>query len=90
MKDRPEYKGDELTGEQKYIYQFGYWNCEYLELKSYEEVILIMETEIGENFPHILLKENQHKKVLVYEDYSCDVYFIYGDNNYCFPRKCFK
>ena len=89
MKDRPEYKGDELTGEQKYIYQFGYWNCEYLELKSCEEVLSIMETEIGEGFPHTLLKENQHKKVLVYVE-DVDGYFIYGDGNYYFPRNCFK
>ena len=88
MTDRPEYKGDELTSEQKFIYDYGYHNCEYLELKSYEEVVSIMWVE--ENFPHTLLKENQHKKVLVYEERSCDGYFIYGDDNYCFPRKCFK
>ena len=89
MTNRPEYKGDELTGEQKFIYDHGYYNCEYLELKSYEEVISIMETEVGEDFPHTLLKENENKKVLVYEE-DFDGYFIYGDDNCYFPRNCFK
>ena len=89
MTNRPEYNVNELTGEQKFIYNHGYYNCEYLELKSYEEVLSIMETEIGEGFPHTLLKENQHKNVLVYVE-DVDGYFIFGDNNYYFPRNCFK
>ena len=88
MKDRPEYKGDELTGEQKFIYDNGYYNCEYLELKSYEEVLSIMCVE--KFLPLTFLKENENKKVLICKEYSFDKYFIYSVDNYYFPRNCFK
>lgn len=85
-----------LTEEEKFIYNYGSFNCKYLKLKSFEECWKsFKEVYPSEDFSEKdiqFLKDHSNKEVLCYVMFGFwerpDI-FIYSDDNISFPIECF-
>jgi hypothetical protein len=82
-----------LTDEQKFIYQYGLFNCKILKFKSANEVIDIMyEYDSIDKDSMDFIFQNSHKEVLCYLCHSFEDrpdIFVYGNDNVAFQVECF-
>ncbi len=85
-----------LSNQERFIRNYGAFNCKYLWLKNDAEVLQILSDKYQKeplNEDELsFVKENAGKKVLVYLFHSHETYpdiFIFGNDNIAFTTDCF-
>ena len=85
-----------LSNIERFIRNYGAFNCKYLWLKNESEVLQILSdkypTEPLNECELSFVKENSGKKVLVYLCHTYETYpdiFIFGNDNIAFTTECF-
>lgn len=85
-----------LSNMERFIRNYGAFNCKYLWLKNESDVLQILidkyPTEPLNGDEMSFIKENAGKKVLVYLCHSYETYpdiFVFGNDNIAFTTDCF-
>ncbi len=85
-----------ISKEERFIRNFGAFNCKYLWLKGAKEVLDILNdkypTEPLNEDELYFVQQNSGKRVLCYLCHSYETYpdiFIFGNNNIAFTTSCF-
>lgn len=86
-----------LSNEERFIRNYGAFNCKYLLLKDSNKVLSILNdkypTEPLNEDEVSFIQQNSGKKVLVYLCHSHETYpdiFIFGNDNIAFTTDCFE
>jgi hypothetical protein len=93
IKQKHAYDTATTVEEERFIRNYGGFNCKYLWLKPMPDVMDVLQREYPtEDFsPEIrnFIRKNEGKKVLCHIVCGNDV-FICGDDNTPFPVACFE
>ena len=85
----------DLEGEQRFIYQYGLFNCKVLKFMPADNVIDTMnryDPDCLTTKDKEFIQERSHKEVLCYISYGYEKHpdiFVYGDDNIAFTPRCF-